>query len=122
MQGHNAFILTNCQFLGKRICCTYFSLIDGGPFPGCSGGIGKGNYSNGAGSGAGHGGRGGFGYFNGRVSAGGNKYGDADLPCELGSGTEGPNQLYGHVVGGGMIGNISKLTPVFHQNVLLPFD
>ncbi|KAK4557643.1 hypothetical protein RGQ29_007416 [Quercus rubra] len=70
---------------------------------GCSGGIGKGNYSNGAGSGAGHGGRGGFGYFNGRVSAGGNKYGDADLPCELGSGTEGPDQLYGHVVGGGMI-------------------
>nr|XP_023923290.1 uncharacterized protein LOC112034708 isoform X2 [Quercus suber] len=70
---------------------------------GCSGGIGKGNYSNGAGSGAGHGGRGGFGYFNGRVSTGGNKYGDADLPCELGSGTEGPDQLYGHVVGGGMI-------------------
>uniref|UniRef100_A0A2N9GP22 Uncharacterized protein n=1 Tax=Fagus sylvatica TaxID=28930 RepID=A0A2N9GP22_FAGSY len=70
---------------------------------GCSGGIGKGNYSDGAGSGAGHGGRGGSGVFNGWVSIGGNKYGDADLPCELGSGTEGPNQLYGLVVGGGMI-------------------
>ncbi|KAG8634220.1 uncharacterized protein LOC110604465 isoform X1 [Manihot esculenta] len=70
---------------------------------GCSEGVGKGNYSNGAGSGAGHGGRGGSGYFNGIVSDGGNKYGDADLPCELGSGTEGPDQSYGNVVGGGMI-------------------
>ncbi|KAG6636083.1 hypothetical protein CIPAW_11G086100 [Carya illinoinensis] len=70
---------------------------------GCSEGIGRGNYSNGAGSGAGHGGRGGSGNFNGRVSNGGDKYGNADLPCELGSGTVGPNQSYGHVVGGGMI-------------------
>ncbi|XP_050220604.1 uncharacterized protein LOC126670974 isoform X3 [Mercurialis annua] len=70
---------------------------------GCSEGIGKGNYSNGAGSGAGHGGRGGSGYFNGILSDGGNKYGDADLPCELGSGTEGPDQSYGNVIGGGMI-------------------
>jgi uncharacterized membrane protein YgcG len=73
---------------------------------GCSGGIGKGNYSKGAGSGAGHGGRGGSGCFNGIVSNGGNKYGKADLPCELGSGTEGPNQSYGNVIGGGMIGII----------------
>ncbi len=50
------------------------------------------------------------------MSIGGNKYGDADLPCELGSGTEGPNQLYGLVVGGGMIGNVCKITPVFHKN------
>ncbi|KAK0587259.1 hypothetical protein LWI29_020097 [Acer saccharum] len=70
---------------------------------GCSNGIGKGIYSNGAGSGAGHGGRGGSGFFNGRLSSGGHKYGNADLPCELGSGTEGPNQSYGHVIGGGMI-------------------
>ncbi|WCJ20729.1 hypothetical protein M5689_002944 [Euphorbia peplus] len=70
---------------------------------GCSEGIGKGNYSNGAGSGAGHGGRGGSGYYNGIKSDGGNKYGDADLPCELGSGTEGPDQSYGNVIGGGMI-------------------
>ncbi|GKV10746.1 hypothetical protein SLEP1_g22067 [Rubroshorea leprosula] len=70
---------------------------------GCSKGIGKGNYSNGAGSGAGHGGRGGAGCFNGLVSNGGDEYGDADLPCELGSGTEGPNSSYGRVFGGGMI-------------------
>ncbi|GMJ12451.1 hypothetical protein like AT5G47020 [Hibiscus trionum] len=70
---------------------------------GCSRGIGRGNYLNGAGSGAGHGGRGGAGYFNGRISSGGYQYGSADLPCELGSGTEGPTQSSGHVVGGGMI-------------------
>lgn len=67
-------------------------------------GIGKGNYLNGAGSGAGHGGRGGSGYFNGRVSNGGNEYGDANFPCELGSGAEDANHSYGNVVGGGMIG------------------
>ncbi|KAK9266889.1 hypothetical protein L1049_027148 [Liquidambar formosana] len=70
---------------------------------GCRKGIGKGNYSNGAGGGAGHGGRGGSGYFNGRMSEGGNRYGSADLPCELGSGTEGPNESYGSVAGGGII-------------------
>lgn len=70
---------------------------------GCRTGIGKGNYSNGAGGGAGHGGRGGSGLFHGRVSEGGDKYGSAELPCELGSGTEGPNESYGHVAGGGMI-------------------
>lgn len=71
---------------------------------GCSEGIGKGNYSNGAGSGAGHGGRGGSGYFNGRVGHGGGRYGNADFPCELGSGAEGPTAAFGHVAGGGMIG------------------
>ncbi|XP_057977615.1 uncharacterized protein LOC131164447 isoform X2 [Malania oleifera] len=70
---------------------------------GCRKGIGRGNYSNGAGGGAGHGGRGGSGVFNGRVSEGGNKYGNADLPCELGSGTGGPNESFGHVAGGGII-------------------
>ncbi|CAJ1928823.1 unnamed protein product [Sphenostylis stenocarpa] len=70
---------------------------------GCTEGIGKGNFLNGAGGGAGHGGKGGSGYFNGRESIGGNDYGNAILPCELGSGTEGPNESYGHVVGGGMI-------------------
>lgn len=59
---------------------------------------------NGAGSGAGHGGRGGSGMFNGTITEGGSRYGNADLPCELGSGSEGPNELYGHVAGGGMIG------------------
>ncbi|KAL1354456.1 uncharacterized protein [Arachis hypogaea] len=69
---------------------------------GCTEGIGKGNFLNGAGGGAGHGGRGGSGYFNGRVSIGGDEYGNAIFPCELGSGTQGPNGSYGHV-GGGMI-------------------
>ncbi|XAR70587.1 hypothetical protein NMG60_11027490 [Bertholletia excelsa] len=70
---------------------------------GCRKGVGKGNYSNGAGGGAGHGGRGGSGFFNGKVTKGGNRYGDADLPCELGSGTDGPSDSYGNVAGGGMI-------------------
>lgn len=73
-------------------------------FSGCRTGIGKGNYSNGAGGGAGHGGRGGSGTFNGMLSEGGKRYGSADLPCELGSGTEGPHDSNGHVAGGGMIG------------------
>ncbi|KAF9685483.1 hypothetical protein SADUNF_Sadunf03G0059200 [Salix dunnii] len=84
---------------------------------GCSGGIGKGNYSKGAGSGAGHGGRGGSGCFNGIVSNGGNKYGKADLPCELGSGTEGPNQSYGNVIGGGMIVMGSIQWPLLRLNL-----
>lgn len=63
-----------------------------------------GNYSNGAGGGAGHGGRGGSGFFNGRLSEGGQRYGRADFPCELGSGSEGPGQSNGPVIGGGIIG------------------
>ncbi|KAL8552848.1 hypothetical protein ACS0TY_001507 [Phlomoides rotata] len=70
---------------------------------GCKTGIGKGNYSKGAGAGAGHGGRGGSGYFNGVLSEGGQRYGSADLPCELGSGTEGLNQSDGYIAGGGLI-------------------
>lgn len=42
------------------------------------------------------------------VCSGGIDYGNADLPCELGSGTEGPNQTYGQTVGGGIIGNFSS--------------
>lgn len=38
------------------------------------------------------------------MSNGGHEYGNADLPCELGSGTEGPSESYQHVNGGGMIG------------------
>ncbi|XP_042488312.1 uncharacterized protein LOC122068501 isoform X1 [Macadamia integrifolia] len=70
---------------------------------GCKEGPGKGIYSNGAGGGAGHGGRGGSGFSDGGQCEGGKDYGSADLPCELGSGTEGPNKSYGHVFGGGMI-------------------
>ncbi|KAK9144802.1 hypothetical protein Sjap_004705 [Stephania japonica] len=69
---------------------------------GCEKGVGKGNYSNGAGGGAGHGGRGGSGFSNGLLSEGGQEYGNADLPCELGSGSEGPVGSHGNA-GGGMI-------------------
>ena len=46
--------------------------------------------------------------FNGTISEGGSIYGNANLPCELGSGSEGPNESYGHVAGGGMIGKHSS--------------
>ncbi|KAJ8632040.1 hypothetical protein MRB53_025376 [Persea americana] len=71
---------------------------------GCVEGVGKGKYTrHGAGGGAGHGGRGGSGIYNGMQSEGGRKYGDADLPCELGSGTGEPSESNGNVIGGGMI-------------------
>lgn len=70
---------------------------------GCEGGLGKGNYTNGAGGGAGHGGRGGSGFSNGLLTDGGQRYGDADLPCELGSGSEGPSQSDEVVSGGGIL-------------------
>ncbi|XP_075101419.1 uncharacterized protein LOC107787423 [Nicotiana tabacum] len=84
---------------------------------GCSKGVGMGNYSNGAGGGAGHGGRGGSGFFNGRLSEGGQRYGSADLPCELGSGSEGPGQSYGPVIGGGIIVLGSSQWPLFRLDV-----
>ncbi|KAL0313632.1 UNVERIFIED_CONTAM: hypothetical protein Sradi_5762500, partial [Sesamum radiatum] len=79
---------------------------------GCRTGVGRGNYSNGAGAGAGHGGRGGSGFFNGILSEGGHEYGSADLPCELGSGTQGPNESAGYVAGGGMIVMGSRQWPL----------
>lgn len=41
------------------------------------------------------------------MSEGGNAYGSANLPCELGSGSEGPHVSHGNVAGGGMIGEHS---------------
>ncbi|KAL3817947.1 hypothetical protein ACJIZ3_003852 [Penstemon smallii] len=79
---------------------------------GCRTGVGMGNYSNGAGAGAGHGGRGGSGFFRGMLIEGGRRYGSADLPCELGSGTEDPNQSDGYVTGGGMIVMGSRQWPL----------
>lgn len=84
-------------------------------YAGCRKGIGKGNFLNGAGSGAGHGGKGGSGMFNGSLSEGGGIYGNANLPCELGSGSEGLNESYGHVAGGGMIGKYISI----NKNILL---
>ncbi|XP_071706226.1 uncharacterized protein [Rutidosis leptorrhynchoides] len=79
---------------------------------GCQNGFGLGNYSNGAGGGAGHGGRGGAGLYHGKLSEGGSVYGRPDLPCELGSGTLGPNESVGRVAGGGMIVMGSILWPL----------
>ncbi|XP_057544556.1 uncharacterized protein LOC130823795 [Amaranthus tricolor] len=70
---------------------------------GCIGGVGRGNLSsNGLGGGGGHGGRGGDGYFDGKFVDGGGAYGDAELPCELGSGS-GNHSLPGSTAGGGII-------------------
>ncbi|CAM8961294.1 unnamed protein product [Rhodiola kirilowii] len=70
---------------------------------GCVGGIGKGNMSiSGIGSGAGHGGKGGSGCYNGTCVDGGIAYGQAALPCELGSGS-GEDDSYGSTSGGGII-------------------
>ncbi|KAM3263833.1 hypothetical protein P3L10_000827 [Capsicum annuum] len=84
---------------------------------GCSKGVGMGNYSNGAGGGAGHGGRGGSGFFNGRLSEGGQRYGRADLPCELGSGSEGPGHSNGPIIGGGIIVLGSSQWPLLRLDV-----
>ncbi|WOG85697.1 hypothetical protein DCAR_0104888 [Daucus carota subsp. sativus] len=70
---------------------------------GCRKGIGKGSYSNGISGGAGHGGQGGSGVYKGRVSEGGIAYGNPNLPCELGSGSELPGVYHGYNAGGGMI-------------------
>ncbi|KAH7834094.1 hypothetical protein Vadar_012689 [Vaccinium darrowii] len=70
---------------------------------GCTGGLGRGTVlSSGLGSGGGHGGKGGVGCYNGSCIEGGTAYGDADLPCELGSGS-GNESLVGSTAGGGII-------------------
>lgn len=75
-------------------------------FTGCTGGTGQGDVlSNRVSSGGGHGGRGGAACRNGTCIDGGMPYGNADLPCELGSGS-GNNTLFGATVGGGIIGKL----------------
>lgn len=71
---------------------------------GCVGGTGKGkSLSAGPSGGGGHGGRGGNGYLNdSMIVEGGVAYGDADFPCELGSGS-GNDSLGGATAGGGII-------------------
>ncbi|XP_071713912.1 uncharacterized protein [Rutidosis leptorrhynchoides] len=71
---------------------------------GCVGGMGKGkSLSAGPSGGGGHGGRGGNGYYNdSMIVEGGVVYGDADFPCELGSGS-GNDSLGGATAGGGII-------------------
>ncbi|KAI3691106.1 hypothetical protein L2E82_49324 [Cichorium intybus] len=48
------------------------------------------------------------GIMEGRLSEGGTTYGRPDLPCELESGTLGPNESVGRVAGGGMIAETVK--------------
>lgn len=76
-------------------------------FIGCRGGMGRGRISsNGVSSGAGHGGKGGGGYYDGSFVEGGDAYGDAQLPCELGSGSG--NESFGPTTaGGGIIGKFT---------------
>ncbi|CAA6666999.1 unnamed protein product [Spirodela intermedia] len=65
------------------------------------GGVGEGKFLRyGAGGGAGHGGKGGSGFYNRTLVEGGRSYGDANLPCELGSGSGGSNEVPTHVAGG----------------------
>ncbi|KAL3829950.1 hypothetical protein ACJIZ3_018752 [Penstemon smallii] len=70
---------------------------------GCTGGLGHGEFlPNGLSGGAGHGGRGGDAYYGGTYIKGGITYGNAELPCELGSGS-GNESLPGATAGGGVI-------------------
>ncbi|CAN1219127.1 hypothetical protein LINPERPRIM_LOCUS1524 [Linum perenne] len=70
---------------------------------GCTGGVGRGNFSSsGVGSGGGHGGKGGLGCYNDSCIDGGISYGNPGLPCELGSGS-GYGSLAGSTAGGGII-------------------
>lgn len=75
-------------------------------YAGCTGGIGSGNIlNNGIGSGGGHGGKGGAACINGSCVEGGISYGNAKLPCELGSGS-GNDISAGSTAGGGIIGKL----------------
>uniref|UniRef100_A0A1J3JZJ4 DUF8003 domain-containing protein n=1 Tax=Noccaea caerulescens TaxID=107243 RepID=A0A1J3JZJ4_NOCCA len=70
---------------------------------GCRGGVGAGRFlRSGIGSGGGHGGKGGNGCYNHTCIEGGDSYGNADLPCELGSGS-GNEESTDSVAGGGII-------------------
>nr|POE61972.1 hypothetical protein CFP56_41805 [Quercus suber] len=69
----------------------------------CTGGVGRGRVlNNSVGSGGGHGGKGGLGCYNGSCVEGGISYGNANLPCELGSGS-GDESLADSTAGGGII-------------------
>lgn len=76
--------------------------------------IGSGIYS-----GGGYGGRGGEGCFNDNCVAGGISYGEADLPCELGSGS-GNDSLTSFSSGGGIIGGF--ILPVLYGLFYFHFE
>lgn len=64
--------------------------------------------SNGIGSGGGYGGKGGIGCNNETCIDGGISYGDANLPCDLGSGS-GNDSVAGSTAGGGILGEAKPL-------------
>ena len=75
------------------------------PSAGCRGGIGRGKMlSSGLSGGGGHGGKGGDGIYSSSHAKGGPEYGNADLPCELGSGSGSGNDSASSTAGGGIIG------------------
>ncbi|CAL5435672.1 unnamed protein product [Camellia sinensis] len=83
----------------------------------CTGGVGRGKVlSSGPSSGGGHGGIGGVGCYNDTCIEGGIAYGDADLPCELGSGS-GNESLAGSTAGGGIIVMGSREHPLLSLSV-----
>lgn len=76
--------------------------------------MGRGNaVGSGIYSGGGYGGKGGEGCFNNNCVAGGISYGEADLPCELGSGS-GNDSLASFSSGGGIIGEFIVCMFYFH--------
>lgn len=78
--------------------------------------MGRGKWlSSGIGSGGGHGGEGGLGCYHDDCIEGGITYGNADLPCELGSGS-GNDSSAGSTAGGGIIGKLAWAVELF-----LPF-
>ncbi|TVU17129.1 hypothetical protein EJB05_33144, partial [Eragrostis curvula] len=81
-------------------------------FKGCRGGIGRGKMlSSGLSGGGGHGGKGGDGICSSSQATGGRAYGNADLPCELGSGSG--NDSASSTAGGGIIvmGSLEQSLP-----------
>ncbi|KAG8067383.1 hypothetical protein GUJ93_ZPchr0005g14410 [Zizania palustris] len=81
---------------------------------GCRGGIGRGRMlSSGLSGGGGHGGKGGDAFYSGSHAGGGTAYGNADLPCELGSGS-GNVSTTSSTAGGGIIvmGSLEQSLPL----------
>lgn len=74
--------------------------------------------NNGTGSGGGHGGKGGPGCYYGNCVEGGISYGNADLPCELGSGS-GDDNLAGSTAGGGIIGKLILRSIVYILDTIM---
>ncbi|XP_023757599.1 uncharacterized protein LOC111906089 [Lactuca sativa] len=91
---------------------------------GCKGGIGRGKVLNvGIGSGGGYGGYGGYGCYNDTCIDGGRPYGDADLPCWMGSGG-GNDVISGSTAGGGVlvIGSSANPLPSLYVNGVVGSD